>query len=84
MQGNNLSGAQAPFTCIHRLDPRTKLPLLAASFVMVQLPKSPLVVALVTLTVMGHVTLAQGPGGPSSPSGGCCLPRPSSAWEFGQ
>jgi hypothetical protein len=43
MQGNNLSGAQASFTRIHRLDPRTKLLLLAASFVMVLLPKSPLV-----------------------------------------
>jgi energy-coupling factor transport system permease protein len=59
MQGNNLSGARAPFTLIHRLDSRTKLLLLAASFVMVLLPKSPLVVALATLAVPGHVTLAQ-------------------------
>ncbi len=59
MQGNNLSGARAPFTWIHRLDPRTKLLLLAASFVMVLLPESPLVVALATLVVLGHVTMAR-------------------------
>jgi energy-coupling factor transport system permease protein len=59
MQGNNLSGGHAPFTRIHRLDPRTKLLLLAASFVMVLLPESPLVVALATLLVLGYVTLAR-------------------------
>jgi energy-coupling factor transporter transmembrane protein EcfT len=59
MQGNNLSGARAPFSWIHRLDPRTKLHLLGASFVMVLLPESPLVVALGTLGVLGHVTLAR-------------------------
>jgi energy-coupling factor transporter transmembrane protein EcfT len=58
MQGNNLSGARAPFTWIHRLDFRTKLLLLAASFVMVLLTKSPIVVALATLAVLGNVTLS--------------------------
>jgi energy-coupling factor transport system permease protein len=42
-----------------RLDPRTKLLLLAASFVMVLLPESPQVVALASLAVAGHVTLAR-------------------------
>lgn len=59
MQGNNLPGVQASLTWIHRLDPRTKLLLLAVSFVMVLLPRSPLVVALATLVVLGHVTLAR-------------------------
>ena len=59
MQGNNLSGAQARLTLIHRLDPRTKLLLLTASFVMVLLPESPQAVALATLVVLGHVTLAR-------------------------
>jgi len=59
MQGNNFSEAKVPITWMHRLDPRTKLLLLAASFVMVLLPESPLVVALATLVVLGHMTLAR-------------------------
>lgn len=59
MQGNNLPGASTPHTRIHRLDPRTKLFLLAASFVMVLLPESPQVVFLATLLVLGQVTLAR-------------------------
>jgi energy-coupling factor transporter transmembrane protein EcfT len=59
MQGNNLSGAPAPVTGMHRLDPRTKLLLLAASFVMLLLPENPLMLALATLVVLGHVTLAR-------------------------
>jgi energy-coupling factor transport system permease protein len=59
MQGNNLSEAQAHLTWVHRLDPRTKLLLLAASFVMVLLPESPQAVALATLVVLEYVTLAR-------------------------
>jgi len=59
MQGNNLSGPPGPPTGIHCLDPRTKLLLLAVSFVMVLLPESPYVVALATIAVLGHVTLAR-------------------------
>jgi energy-coupling factor transport system permease protein len=59
MQGNNLSGTHAPLNWIHRLDPRTKLLLLAISFVMVLLPESPLAVSLATLAVLGHVSLAR-------------------------
>jgi energy-coupling factor transport system permease protein len=59
MQENNLPRAPADLTGIRRLDPRTKLFLLVASFVMVLLPESPQVVALATLLVLGHVTLAR-------------------------
>jgi energy-coupling factor transport system permease protein len=59
MQANNPSRAPADLTWVHRLDPRTKLCLLVASFVMVLLPQSPQVVALATLVVLGHVTLAR-------------------------
>lgn len=59
MQGNNLSEAQTHLTWIHRLDPRTKLLLLVASFAMVLLPESPQVVFLATLLVLGQVTLAR-------------------------
>jgi len=45
-------------TWLHRLDPRTKLVLLAANFVIVLLPESPQVVVLATLVVLGQVTLA--------------------------
>jgi energy-coupling factor transport system permease protein len=44
---------------VRRLDPRTKLFLLVAGFVMALLPESPQVVALATLAVLGHVTLAR-------------------------
>ncbi len=46
-------------TLIHGLDPRTKLALLGASFVMVLLPQRPEVVALATLAVLVHVALAR-------------------------
>ncbi len=59
MQGNNLSKAPTHLTWMHRLDPRTKLLLLVASFIMVLLPESPQVVALATLLVLGQVTLAR-------------------------
>ncbi len=59
MQGNNAPGAHPGLTRIHRLDPRTKLLLLAASFAMVLLPESPQVAALATLAVLVHVTLAR-------------------------
>ncbi|HZE22258.1 MAG TPA: energy-coupling factor transporter transmembrane component T, partial [Desulfobaccales bacterium] len=59
MQGNNFLGVHPAPTLIHRLDPRTKLFLLAASFVVVLLPESPQVVVLATLAVLGHVTLAR-------------------------
>jgi energy-coupling factor transporter transmembrane protein EcfT len=59
MQGNNLSGPPAPRTWIHRLDPRTKLLLIAISFIMVLLPRSPYIVGLATLLVLGHITLAR-------------------------
>ncbi|MFA4901526.1 MAG: hypothetical protein WC600_02145 [Desulfobaccales bacterium] len=49
MQGNNLSGAQARLTWIHRLDPRTKLVMLVASFVMVLLPSLQTVTATLGL-----------------------------------
>jgi len=59
MQGNKSSEAPPGLNWVRRLDPRTKLCLLMASFVMVLLPESPQVVALATLMVLGHVTLAQ-------------------------
>ena len=59
MQGNKFSGAPPALTWVRRLDPRTKLCLLMASFVMVLLPESPQVVALATLMVLAHVTLAR-------------------------
>src|SRR4030042_2441091 len=46
-------------TLIHRLDPRAKLALLGASFIMVLLPQRPEVVGLATLAVLVHVTLAR-------------------------
>ena len=59
MQGNKFSEAPPGLNWVRRLDPRTKLCLLMASFVMVLLPESPQVVALATLMVLGHVTLAR-------------------------
>jgi energy-coupling factor transport system permease protein len=46
-------------TLIRRLDPRTKLALLAASFIMVLLPQRPQVVGLATLLVLAHLSLAR-------------------------
>ena len=59
MQGNKFFEAPPGLNWVRRLDPRTKLCLLMASFVMVLLPESPQVVALATLIVLGHVTLAR-------------------------
>ena len=59
MQGNKFSGAPPGLDWVRGLDPRTKLCLLMASFVMVLLPESPQVAALATLVVLGHVTLAR-------------------------
>ena len=59
MQGNKFSEAAPDLNWVRRLDPRTKLCLLMASFVMVLLPESPQVVALATLAVLVHVTLAR-------------------------
>ena len=56
MQGNKFSGAPPGLNWVRRLDPRTKLFRLVASFVMVLLPDSPRVA---TLVVLGHVTLAR-------------------------
>jgi energy-coupling factor transport system permease protein len=58
MQGNKFSGVAPDSNWVRRLDPRTKLLLLAASFAMVLLPESPGVVALAALVVLAHVTLA--------------------------
>jgi energy-coupling factor transport system permease protein len=44
---------------MHRLDPRTKLGLLLVSFIMVLLPQRPEVVAVATLLVLGHLSLAR-------------------------
>jgi len=46
-------------TFCHRLDPRTKLALLLVSFALVLLPERPEVVALATLLVLAHLTLAR-------------------------
>jgi energy-coupling factor transport system permease protein len=46
-------------TLIHRLDPRTKLALLLASFVAVLLPQSPAIVGIGTLLVLLHLSLAR-------------------------
>ncbi len=59
MQANKFPGAPPGLNWVRRLDPRTKLFLLLASFVMVLLPESPQVVALATLVVLVHVTLAE-------------------------
>jgi energy-coupling factor transport system permease protein len=59
MQGNKFSEDAPGLNWVRRLDPRTKLCLLLTSFVMVLLPESPQVVALATLMVLGHVTLAR-------------------------
>lgn len=59
MQGNNDSRGQTAQTLIHRLDPRTKIALLVAGFVMALLPERPAVVALATAAVLAHLTLAR-------------------------
>jgi len=62
MQGNNLPGGSLPPTVVRRLDPRTKLALLAVSFAAALLPQRPEVAALVGLMVLGQMTLARALG----------------------
>jgi energy-coupling factor transport system permease protein len=57
MQENYQDGAAN--TLVRRLDPRTKLALLGASFIMALLPQRPEVVALATLAVLAHLTAAR-------------------------
>jgi energy-coupling factor transport system permease protein len=59
MQGNNLPGATSASSLVHRLDPRTKLALMLASFIMVLLPQRPEVVAVGTSLVLLHLSLAR-------------------------
>jgi len=59
MQGNNLPGAPGGATVVHRLDPRTKLALLAVSFAAALLPQRPEVAALALLLVLGHLALGR-------------------------
>lgn len=58
MQENNPAAAPPALTLIHRLDPRSKLALLLATFLAVLPPQRPEVVGLATLMVLGHVALA--------------------------
>ncbi len=55
MQGNNLLHAQGGQAFFHRLDSRTKLGLVAASFVIVLLPQRPEIVGLGSILVMAHL-----------------------------
>ncbi len=59
MQGNNTAGNGVAGNIIQRLDPRTKLALLAISFVMVLLPQAPAVVGLGSAAVLLHLSLAR-------------------------
>lgn len=59
MQANYPATQAAQGNFISRLDPRTKLALLGLSFIMVLLPQRPAIVALATLLVLGHLTLAR-------------------------
>ncbi len=59
MQVNNPSPALPPANVIQRLDPRTKIILLLASFLAVLLPQKPEVVGLAALLVLGHLALAR-------------------------
>ncbi len=59
MQGNIPNGGENPTGLIGRLDPRTKLGLLLASFIMVLLPQRPEIVGLATLMVLGHLAWAR-------------------------
>ncbi|MBM4295657.1 MAG: energy-coupling factor transporter transmembrane protein EcfT [Deltaproteobacteria bacterium] len=56
MQGNNTLSLDNP---VRRLDPRTKLALLLASFIMVLLPQRPELVGLGTLAALVHLGLAR-------------------------
>jgi energy-coupling factor transport system permease protein len=59
MQGNNHSSPAPGGNIIQRLDPRTKLALLLISFACVLLPQKPEVVALASLAVLLHLSLAR-------------------------
>lgn len=59
MQENYPEPAGAGATLIHRLDPRTKLALLLAGFVMAILPERPEVAGLAALLVLGQTALAR-------------------------
>jgi len=59
MQANYPTWADSGVTVIHRLDPRTKLALLLASFIMALLPERPAVAGLAALLVLSHLALAR-------------------------
>ena len=59
MQENFLNPSGSVGTPIHRLDPRTKLALLLASFIMAILPERPLVAGLAAFLVLVHLALAR-------------------------
>jgi energy-coupling factor transport system permease protein len=59
MQENFPDAADSGATAIHRLDPRTKLALLLAGFVMAILPERPEAAGLAALLVLGHLALAR-------------------------
>ena len=59
MQDNFLQAAGSGGTLVHRLDPRTKLALLLASFVMAILPQRPAVAGAVAVLVLFHLALAR-------------------------
>ena len=54
MQDNFLQAAGSGGTLVHRLDPRTKLALLLASFIMAILPEAPAVAGLLACLVLVH------------------------------
>ena len=59
MQANSLNPAGSGPGLIHRLDPRTKLALLLASFIMAILPEAPAVAGLAACLVLIHLALAR-------------------------
>jgi energy-coupling factor transport system permease protein len=59
MQANSLHPDDSGPTLIHRLDPRTKLALLLASFIMAILPEAPAVAGLAAGLVLVHLALAR-------------------------
>jgi energy-coupling factor transport system permease protein len=59
MQENFLQAAGSGGTLVHRLDPRTKMALLLASFIMAILPERPAVAGVVAGLVLIHLALAR-------------------------
>lgn len=59
MQEISLNPAASGLTLIHRLDPRTKLALLLASFIMAILPERPAVAGLAAFLVLVYLALAR-------------------------